>query len=28
MLDRLTASIDPATSTDRVINLLVAGLLK
>ena len=28
MLDRLTASIDPATSTDRVIDLLVDGLLE
>lgn len=28
MLDRLTASIDPAMSTDRVIDLLVSGLLE
>ncbi|MGB3680776.1 MAG: hypothetical protein WA969_19340 [Candidatus Microthrix parvicella] len=28
MLDRLTASIDPMTSTDRVIDLLVSGLLE
>ena len=27
MLDRLTTSIDPATSTDRVVDLLVARLL-
>ena len=28
ILDRLTASIDPSTSTDRVIDRFVDGLLK